>query len=98
MPTRAEQDELRNNCTWEWTSLNGVNGYCVTGLNGNSIFFPAVGYRDGEEVYSQGAYGYYWSSTLYNDYSYFVLYFNSSFYDWSYIYRYYAYSVRPVCE
>lgn len=59
MPTRAEQDELRNNCTWEWTSLNGVNGYCVTGLNGNSIFFPAVGYRVGTGVDVLESYGFY---------------------------------------
>jgi hypothetical protein len=44
MPTRAEQDELRNNCTWTWTTQNGVNGYKVTGTNGNSIFLPAAGY------------------------------------------------------
>ena len=43
MPTKAEQDELRNtdNCTWEWTTQNGVNGYKVTSKkNGNSIFLP----------------------------------------------------------
>ena len=45
MPTKAEQDELRNNCTWTWTTLNGVDGYRVTGPNGNSIFLPAAGFR-----------------------------------------------------
>ena len=36
MPTKAEQDELYNNCTWEWTTQNGVNGYKVTSkINGN---------------------------------------------------------------
>ena len=29
MPTRSEQDELRNKCDWEWASINGVNGYKV---------------------------------------------------------------------
>ena len=39
MPTRAEQEELRNNCTWTWTTQNAVNGYKVTSkTNGNSIF------------------------------------------------------------
>ena len=29
MPTKEEQDELRNKCTWEWTILNGVQGYAL---------------------------------------------------------------------
>ena len=44
MPTKAEMQELVNKCTWEWTQINGVNGYKVTGTNGNSIFLPAAGY------------------------------------------------------
>ena len=101
MPTKAAQAELRNNCTWTRTTLNGVNGYRVTGPNGNSIFLPAAGYRAGEEVSDQGSYSYYWSSMLnspnsYNadDYT-----FYSSSYAWDYgCYRYYGRSVRPVCE
>lgn len=27
MPTIDEFQELFNNCSWEWTSMNGVNGY-----------------------------------------------------------------------
>lgn len=45
MPTSAEFQELRNNCTWEWTQINGVNGYKVTAENGNSIFLPSAGYN-----------------------------------------------------
>ena len=100
MPTRAEQDELCNNCTWEWTTLNGVYGYRVTGPNGNSIFLPAAGYRIVTEVRYQGSYGNYWSSSLSSydcNYAYY-LYFNSSGYDWYSNYRYYGRSVRPVCE
>ena len=33
MPTIAEFKELRDNCKWNWTTLNGVNGYEVTGPN-----------------------------------------------------------------
>ena len=100
MPTTSEQYELLNNCTWTWTTLNGVNGYRVTGPNGNSIFLPAAGYRDGTGVYYQGAYGYYWSSSLRNYYSFSacLLCFNSC-YNFSEDYsRYYGRSVRPVCE
>ena len=100
MPAKAEQDELRNNCTWEWTTLNGVNGYTVTGSNGNSIFLPAAGYRYGTEAYDRGSDGRYWSSSLYgsycNDASY--LFFYSDRHGWYGKNRYYGQSVRPVSE
>ncbi len=99
MPTFNEIEELRHNCTWQWTTLNGVTGYRVTGPNGNSIFLPAASYRDGVEVYSQGAYGSYWSSSLNSSYSNsaYGLFFSSSSY-YYYVSRYFGHSVRPVCE
>ena len=100
MPTNAELNELLNNCTWEWTTLNGVNGYTVTGPNGNSIFLPAAGYRYGTGVYNRGSHGYYWSSSLDSDDGNYAcgLYFGSGFYDWYFNNRYYGLSVRPVSE
>ena len=73
MPTTAEQDELFNNCTWKWTTQNGVNGYKVTSKsNGNSIFLPAAGYYDAASESSVllylGSDGFYWSSSLCTDY------------------------------
>ena len=65
MPTYEEQDELLNNCTWTWTTQNGVNGYTVTGPNGNRIFLPAAGYRIDGSLDSAGSY--YWSSSLDTD-------------------------------
>ena len=47
------------------TGYKGVNGYKVTGPNGNSIFFPAAGNRYGEDVYYRGSRGDYWSGSLY---------------------------------
>ena len=99
MPTRAEQDELRNKCRWTWTTKNGVNGYKVVGPNGNSIFLPAAGYRRKEELGSAGSNGYYWSSSLYesdSDYAYSID-FSSSDVDWGSSSRNYGQSVRPVC-
>ena len=100
MPTKAEQSELRNNCTWEWTTLNGVNGQRVTGPNGNSIFLPAAGYRYGTGSNYVGSHGSYWSSSPPegNVYGAYYLYFGSDGYDSGWNYRYYGQSVRPVLE
>ena len=100
MPTKAEQDELRNNCTWEWTTLNGVNGRRVTGPNGNSIFLPAAGYRYGTSSDGVGSLGYYWGSTPGGDDVGYAcdLYFGSDRYDWYWYRRDFGQSVRPVIE
>lgn len=69
MPTDDEWVELKSNCTFEWSSENGVAGMRVTSkINGNSIFFPAAGGIDGTTPgYSQGYYNgdmaLYWSSS-----------------------------------
>ncbi|MBQ9362325.1 MAG: Ig-like domain-containing protein [Bacteroidaceae bacterium] len=64
MPTDAEWTELQTNCTWTWTSQNGVYGRKVTASNGNSIFLPAAGCRYDSYFAGVGSYGYYWSSSL----------------------------------
>ena len=64
MPTDAEWAELREQCTWMWTTQNGVNGYTVTGPNGKSIFLPAAGYRSGNSLREVGEVDRYWSSSL----------------------------------
>ena len=98
MPTKAEQDELRNNCTWKWTTQKGVKGYKVTGPNGNSIFLPAAGYMR-EGALGAGSYGDYWSSSLDagspNDA--YDVGFRSDYVGWGYYYRYFGLAVRPVC-
>lgn len=40
MPSSTEMAELKSKCSWLWTQIGGVNGYKVTGPNGNSLFFP----------------------------------------------------------
>ena len=66
MPTARESIELAEKCVWSWISVNGVNGYLVTGPNGNSIFLPAAGYRYGTELNRDGKEGFYWTSSLYD--------------------------------
>lgn len=99
MPTGVEQDELRNNCTWSWTTQNGVNGYKVTGPNGNSIFLPAAGYRLDTSLYDVDSRGTYWSATP-NSYSYYAcrLDFYSGNFERRNSLRYYGFAVRPVSE
>ena len=101
MPTKAEQDELREKCTWKRTTQNGVSGYKVTSkINGKSIFLPVAGSRFGGSLLSVGSNGYYWSSSLLTgrpDHTYY-LYFGSSSVDWYDHRRYYGRSVRPVCQ
>ena len=100
MPTRAEQDELRTECDWEWTTLNGVNGYEITGPNGNSIFLPATGRRYGTDILHRGSNGSYWSASLYARYSgsAYYLFFNDRSNYQAYLHRGYGFSVRPVTE
>jgi len=43
LPTQAQMQELKDECTWTQTTLNGVSGFTVTGTNGNSIFIPSAG-------------------------------------------------------
>lgn len=64
MPTWDEFDELCKKCTWEWTTMNEVAGYKVTGPNGNSIFLPAAGYRNEDDTHNAKSGGYYWTSSL----------------------------------
>ena len=101
MPTDAEWTELSNNCTWTWTTQNGVKGRLVTSkTNGNSIFLPAAGYRGGTYLTNVGSYGYCWSSSLYTGYPYRAryVYFNSDNVDSYNDSRYRGFSVRPVSE
>ena len=99
MPTKAELDELCNNCTWTWTTQNDANGYKVTSkINGNSIFLPATGFRSGTVVYSRGYNGSYWSSSLRGGYSAYRLYIDVGYYGRCYSNRSEGYSVRPVSK
>ncbi len=99
MPTDEECTELRNNCTFSWTTQGGKNGYKVTSkINGNSIFLPAAGVWSETALFFDSSYGTYWSSSLdpespncawyFDFYSYTVKRFNDC--------RYYGRSVRPV--
>lgn len=66
MPTSEDFDELIQNTECTWTSMNGVDGRLFTAANGNSVFFPATGFRlDGDLICTN--LGIYWSSSLQTD-------------------------------
>lgn len=98
MPTVGEFQELNSNCDSEWTDEDGVAGRRFTSrINGNSIFFPASGYRYGTGLYVRGSSGYYWSSSLYSQTRGYLLYFNASGVSpANYDYRFVGFSVRAV--
>lgn len=101
LPTDEEWTELRENCTWTWTTENGVNGYQVKGPNGNSISLPAAGYQYETELRElAGSYGGYWSASLspYVPYGACVVEFNSDNCEWGERWRCDGRSIRPVCE
>ena len=104
MPTNEEQDELRSECTWTSTTINGVYGRKVTsnkeGYTDKWIFLPTAGYRNGSSFYNAGSDGYYWSSSLYTFYPYFayLVRFNLGGVYWLSDNRCYGFSVRPVSE
>lgn len=102
MPTDAELTELRENCTWTWTSLNGMNGHEVTSKkNGKSIFLPAAGDHQASPLNALvGNIGHYWSSSLRTDEPHraWVLSFYPDGVFRSHLVRLFGCSVRPVCQ
>ena len=98
IPTKSDFQELIDMCKWKWVSVNGVNGYKVTGPNGNSIFLPAAGSRDGTTFYRKYSDGYYRSSTPKGTESCYTLNFSSGNKQFYTGWRYYGHSVRAVYE
>ena len=66
MPTAQELKELAEQCRWEPSMLNGVEGNIVTGPNGNSIFFPFAGSRIGVDTFRDRQMGECWAGSLSN--------------------------------
>lgn len=110
MPTRAEQEELRENCTWTWygfdnLEFNGTPGYKVTsnidGYTDRFIFLPVAGRCDGMYYGNGGEQGYYWSSSVNPDeedvMDAYYLGLRSDRVGLYHTVRCYGFSVRPVC-
>lgn len=96
MPSKDQLEELMTQCSWQWTTQNGVNGYKVS-KNGKSIFLPAAEGISGNIVTSRTL-GYYWSRTLNETRSYYAhyLYFYSENVSSEAFERYSGCTVRAV--
>lgn len=65
IPTKEELQELFDNTTSEWTTMDDVNGSLFTSkTNGNFIFIPAAGFGDTGSLLSIGDCSGIWSSSL----------------------------------
>lgn len=107
LPTSSETYELYINCAASIDYVNGVKGYRYTSKkNGNSIFFPAAGYRQNSayKAIDKGSYMSVWGGTVQKP-TWEWRYYNANYFwcnDNSYSYDYANYttgrSLRPVCQ
>ena len=98
MPTFAEVNELVSKCNPQWVEMNGVYGCKFTARNGNIIFLPAAGYREGTAISDTGLKGLYWTGSISpaaSDYAY-TMAFDNSGTAWGTSLRYQGLSIRAV--
>lgn len=96
MPTPEQLQELIDNTTNKWTTLDGVNGYLFTSKKDVSkqIFIPAAGGAWEGSILSSGTGCFVWLSMLSDKSAMFGYYLDANYLD-SY-YRSYGFSVRGV--
>jgi len=72
IPTESQLKELKEKCKWDSTTMNGRNGYLITGKNGNSIFLPFAGFYDSYYINlnGKGTDGRYFSKSRYENINY----------------------------
>lgn len=100
-PTYLEFEELIAQCSFQWTSQEGVSGMLVTGPNDNTIFLPAAGTYDGSNLSLIDQLGTYWSSTPFedgDDRAYVIQLYFFGDYSTFWGYRKLGYPIRPVCD
>lgn len=100
IPTKSELHELKSKCKWRWIQLKDVNGYMITGPNGNSIFLPAAGYKSNTSLKRYAKEGNYWSSSTDNSHGYgsYHLRFTDNYIYEGWISRSNGLLIRPVLE
>jgi len=99
IPNETEWQELIDNCTGEYTTLNGMQGYRFTSnANGNTLFLPAAGLMNNSHLAFASSDGYYWFVSLSTMDPEGARYFNfsSGTTQISNYVRFYGLSIRPV--
>lgn len=98
MPSLEQCKELINNCTFSWTTQNGVYGRKLTGKNSGTIFLPAAGRRWDSSLESEGSGGNYWSSSFNENplRAYYLWFGIRGLMYTDYIARSFGHTVRPV--
>ena len=70
MPSLSQLYEVLNNCTSEWTSVNGIGGYLFKSKTNNEVvFFPAAGWHNNQGGIDElGTGGNYWLCSISKSY------------------------------
>lgn len=97
-PTFDDWHELFDNCLRIETTYKGKRGLKVIGWNGNAIFLPYSGFRDGEKVFEDNESGCYWSSSLTEKRDAQNLYLKNQWVITSYEQKFRGLSIRPIRE
>lgn len=105
MPSKAEQEELIDNCTIEWTTVNSVKGLKFTskktGYTDKYIFIPAAGYNSlSNKGYEKGTRVLCWSRNLETEEVCTSYYLDREEDKLGVVggIRYFGKSIRPVCK
>ena len=70
MPSRKQGEELIDNCTSVWTTVNSVPGWLFISTNHEGIFLPAAGWKEEAGIIFEGRSCNYWlSKASYRDMS-----------------------------
>lgn len=106
IPTGEQAQELIDNCNWKWvenynnTQVNGMLG--VSKINSAAIFFPAAGYRQGENnLLMNGKNGGCWTSApniTASNRAWSIAFDANVINVFNHGLRYYGYSIRPVTK
>ena len=97
-PTFDDWNELFANCLRIETTYKGRKGLKVIGWNGNAIFLPYVGYRDGDNIFEENTSGSYWSSSLTEERQARNLYLRNQWVITAYEQKFRGLSIRPIRE
>ena len=99
MPALEQAEELVNECDWKAEKLNGVDGFRVTGKNGNSIFLAAGGGRDGTSINYTIVGADFWTGTLSeNEGEAWCFTFYNGRVHTDDLWRHYGFAIRPIME